>query len=187
MSSASDFATAAQAVVASLNAAIVDPADAVRLLSSLAGFVANTPTTASAIGQAMATMQAATGDMFRRAAVTALARASAAYQPSSADDAAAVRTVVCAAIDHEIDVAGDQGEDATFNALRVLRAAVSQDLAKRGTALAEIATITTLQAIPAPVLAQRIYRDASRADGLVTQANPIHPAFMPTSFRALSK
>ena len=187
MSAIEDFASATQAVVAALYTATVDPGDAVRLFARLSEFFPNDPTTASPVGQAMAAMQAATGDLFRRTAVIALARASAAYQPSSADDAAKVRQIVCGAIDREIDIAGDQGEDATFNALRALRAAVATDLAARGTALPVITTIHTPHPMPAPVLAQRLYRDSARSDELVTQANPRHPAFMPVNFKALSK
>lgn len=187
MSALSDFAAAAQELAAALLAATVNPADAIRLLASLADFTPNDPTTSAPIGAAMATMQSATGDMFRRAAVVALARASATYQPASAEDAAAVRDTVCAALDAEITIAGDQGEDATFNALRAVRAAVALDLAERGAALPSVVTVETRQSVPAPVIAQRLYRDPSRADELVTQANPPHPAFMPVSFRALSK
>lgn len=187
MSTPSDVASAAQALAAALSASAVNPADAIRLLSSLADFTPSDPTSSAPIGVAMAAMQSATGDVFRRAAAVALARASAAYQPSSADDAAAVRAAVCAVLDKEITIAGDQGQDATFNALRTVRAAVSQDLAARGATLATIATVATLQPVPAPVLAQRLYRDPSRSDELVMQADPPHPAFLPTSFKALSK
>ncbi|MGI4938270.1 MAG: hypothetical protein ACRYF5_16255 [Janthinobacterium lividum] len=68
----------------------------------------------------MAIVQSATGDLFRRAAVVALARASSSYQPSSADDAAAVSSMVCGMLDAEITLAGDQGADSTFLALRVV-------------------------------------------------------------------
>lgn len=186
MTTTSDFAGAAQALAAALRTGAVNPSDAIRLLLNLASFVPSDQTTASGTGLAMASMQSATADLFRRAAVVALARASISYQPSSSDDAAALRSTVCAALDGEITIAGDQGHDATFNALRAVRSAVSLDLAKRGAGLASIAVVTTVQPIPAPVLAQRLYRDPARADGLITQAAPIHPAFMPVSFKALS-
>lgn len=186
MSTATDFAAAAQALAAALYASAVRPADAIRLLSGLADFVPAEATSSSTIGMAMAVMQGAAGDLFRRAAVIALARASADYTPTSADDAAAVRVAVCAALDAEITIAGDQGHDATFNAFRAVRAAVSFDLATRGAQLAGIADVASNLPLPAPVLAQRLYRDPGRADELVTQANPVHPAFMPVRFKALS-
>ena len=185
MSTTSDFADAAQALAAALYASAVRPADAIRLLSTLASFTTIDPTSQSTIGVAMAAMQGATSDLFRRAGVVALARASANYQPTSSDDAAAVRTAVCTMLDAEIIIAGDQGQDATFGALRAVRAAVSRDLAARGASLSSVVTVVS-GSVPAPVLAQRLYRDPVRADELVTQAAPVHPAFMPARFKALS-
>lgn len=186
MSTANDFSAAAQAAVAALASSAVNPDDAVRLLAGMVTYSPTNATSSSPIGVAMGTVQAATNDLFRRAAVVALARASATYQPASADDAARVRGIVCTALDAEIGVAGDQHEDATFNALRALRAAVALDLTARGAGLPTITTITTPSPISAPALAQRIYRDPTRADELVTQADCVHPAFMPTVFKALS-
>lgn len=187
MSSSDNFAAAAQALAAAVASTTSDPADAIRLLQALGAYVTSGTTPASPIGVSMATMQVATGDLFRRAAVVALARASASYQPASANDAAAVRATVCGALDAEIIIAADQHADATYNALRVLRAAVSADLTKRGAGLPTIATFTTQASLPALALAQRNYRDAARADDLVTQSNCVHPAFMPLKFSALSQ
>lgn len=186
MSTGSDFVDAAHGLAEAVKDAAVQPADAMRLLSVLAAPVPPDPIISSAIGSAIALVQHATSDLFRRAAVVALARASAAYQPTSADDAAAVRDAVCALLDAEIMIAGDLGQDATFNALREVRSAVSLDLATRGAGLASIITVTSPQPVSAPVLAQRLYRAPGRADELVGQANPIHPAFMPTRFKARS-
>lgn len=186
MSTANDFAAAAQALAAALYSSVVRPGEAIRLLSNLADFFPVDDSPASAIGSAMSVMRRASGDLFRRAAVVALARASADYEPTSADDAAAVRSAVCAALDSEIVIAGDQGEDATVGAFRAVRAAVSLDLATRGARLAGIVDVASHLPMPAPLLAQRLYRDPGRADELVTQANPVHPAFMPTAFKALS-
>lgn len=181
----SEFVAAAQAVPAALLSAIVNPADKIRLMTQLANFNPNAPTTSDAIGLAMATMHGATCNLFRRAAVVAVARASMVYQPSSYDDAAAVRSTVTALLDNEITVAGDHGEDASYNALRTLRLAVIKDLTTRGASLAPISTFRVGAALPALTLATQLYRDPRRSDQLVTQADPIHPAFMPTSFRAL--
>lgn len=186
MSTSTEFATAAQDLAAALYSAAVMPADALRLLSSLAQFFPDDVTSSSVIGDALQVMQSASGELFRRAAVVALARASADYEPTSADDAAAVRAMVCAALDVEITAAGDQGQDATFNALRAVRAAVVHDLSTRGAGLASIADVSSSLPMPAPVLAQRLYRAPGRADELVSQAGPIHPAFMPVTFKALS-
>ncbi|MDR3513786.1 MAG: DNA circularization N-terminal domain-containing protein [Caulobacteraceae bacterium] len=177
--SPTDLATASQALTAQLLAVCANPADAVRLLSALATYAPNGAAALTSIGVAV-------GDLFRRAAVAALARASASYQPWSYDDAAAVRSAVTALIDAEIQIAGDEGEDATFNALRSLRVAVVQDLTARGASLAPLATFSEGANLPAIVLAQRLYRDPSRGDQLVGEVNPVHPLFMPRSFRALA-
>lgn len=180
------FATAAQGVASAVLAATADPLNGVRLLSSLANFQPSSPTTKSVIGNATATMQSACGDLFRRMAIGAVASAASTYEPTSADDAAGIRDLVTNLIDSEIEVAGNQGEDDTYGSLRSLRAAVVQDLNSRGAGLASIETFTMKTNLPALVIAQRLYRDAGRADELVAQANPIHPAFMPTTFKALS-
>jgi prophage DNA circulation protein len=187
MSTPNDFAAAAQALAAAVYRASVDPADAIRILSSLSDFTPGDTTGSSAIGTAMATMQRASGDLFRRAAVVALARASSDYQPASAADAVVVRTAVCDALDREIEIAGDQGEDAAFNAMRRLRAAVVKDLTARGAGLPDQAMIQSMAPVPAPVLAQKLYWDAGRGDELVAVSDCVHPAFLPVSFSALSK
>ncbi|WP_295537393.1 hypothetical protein [uncultured Pseudacidovorax sp.] len=186
MTTPTEFAGAAQAVAAALQAAAVDPADGVRLLATLADFSPAVATPASEIGAAMATMQTAEGALFRRAALVAMCRASADYQPASYDDAVTLRVRLAALLDAEIQRAGDDGSDATFAALRALRAAVVQDLTARGASLARMQQVEVAASLPAPVLAQRLYRDATRADDLVLQANPPHPAFMPRTFTALN-
>lgn len=181
------FATAAQALAASVLNSAADPADAVRLLEQLANFTPAVITSTAPIGAAIATMADACGDLFRRAAVVALARASTTYQPTSYNDAAALRTTVCALLDAEILIAADQGEDDVYASLRALRVAVSNDLTARG---ADLATVTRYQlaaSLPSLVVAQRLYRDPARAGELVRRTNPVHPAFMPTHFQALSE
>ena len=187
MSGATDFAAAAQALAEALRAATTDPADGVRVLQSLATFYPSDPTSVSTGGAARAAMQAACGELFRRAALVSLCRAARAYQPWSADDALALRKTVCDLLDAEILIAGNEGADPTFNALRDLRAAVVRDLTQRGANLAQLEVVSSPNVVPAPVIAQRLYRDSRRADELVVQADPPHPAFMPVSFQALSK
>jgi prophage DNA circulation protein len=132
------------------------------------------------------TARASSADLVRRAVVVAIARASASYQPSSYQDAVGVRNQVVALLDQEIETAGDAGEDASFNALRALRVAVITDLNARGVTLPQIQTFRFNANMPDLVLAYRLYGDVTRADGLVRQANPQHPSFMPRQFRALA-
>lgn len=178
-------ADAAIAAVAALLAATADPGVAVRLLASLEAFYPDQPTTTSPIGLAMAAMQTAAAALARRVTLSALVRAAALYQPTSRDDAARMRDKIAALLDAEILVAGDSDDDASYSALRTLRAAMVSDLNGRGAALPPMQTFTFAANLPSLVLAQRLYQDPARNDELTTQANPPHPAFMPLQFAAL--
>jgi prophage DNA circulation protein len=181
------FANAAQSVVTALAAASNSPADAIRLLTSLTTYSPTPVVGTSQVAAARATMQAACTDLLRRAAIAQIAISSSTYQPTSANDASAMRDSIAALIDNEITTAANQGEDDVYLSLRTLRQAVVADLDQRGSGLASIATFNFNATLPALTLANRIYRDATRSDELVVQAAPIHPAFCPTSFKALSR
>lgn len=183
----SEIAAAAQALASAVESTCVDPNDGLTLLRKLAVSPPADQTTTSPVGLAMGDIQTACNDLFRRAAVAALANASARFQPQSYDDAVRARTVVVDAIDAEIVIAGDQGDDEAFAALRELRVAVVDDLTQRGGNLAPIKNFEQPSSQPALVLAQRLYRDPSRADQLVRQVAPRHPLFMPTKFKALAE
>ena len=161
---------AALALASAVRAACVDPADQVRQMLALAQ---------SAPLDAM-------GAPLRRVALAQMARASAAYQPSSYQDAAALRGLVCDALDDEITRAGDAGEDEVYTAFRALRIAVVLDLRARADALPRLRQVT-VPPLPAEVLAYRLYGDATRADELVTRADPINPLFMPTDELVLDR
>lgn len=165
------LAAAVQAQVAALIGACADPADALRLLVSLLSFAGPS--------QLMTTL-------FVRTLSVALARVSSTYQPSSYDDAFSVLTTVGDALDTAAIQAADAGDDGSYGALRDLRVQVVQDLQARGAALARTATFALPAPLPALAIAQRFYRDPSRADELVGEVNPVHPLFMPTSFQALA-
>ncbi|MCR4532451.1 DNA circularization protein [Acinetobacter venetianus] len=125
-------------------------------------------------------------DLIRRTAVICIAESTAKRVYVSYDDAVNTRTIVCQYIDQELKIAGDQGLDATYNALMNLRISVSQDLTRRGADLAKVEQITAAASLPSLVWAQRLYQDSGREKELVKSANPIHPAFMPINFKALS-
>jgi prophage DNA circulation protein len=109
------------------------------------------------------------------------------YQPSSADDAASIKDSVAQLFDAEIETAGDNGDDVSYEALRTCRAAIILDLDTRGAALPQLRNVVSTTPQPSLVLAQRLYQDAGRSDELITEADPVHPLFMPTSFMALVK
>ena len=179
---AASFATLTSTMttlIASLLASCANPADAVRLLS---GLLANPPSSSAAsTGIGSAIIMA-----FERAAAVALVQACAQYQPSSYDDAFALLAQVSALVDGVATAAADAGDDDSFDAINTLLVQLTQDLRSRGAELAPVKTFTFARPLPDVVLAQRLYRDPSRADELVQEANPIHPLFMPTSFQALA-
>lgn len=177
LSAVTSVAAAITALVEALAAACADPADAIRLLEQLVALAAAADADAAAV---------AVAGMFQRAVAAALVLAVGDYQPSSADDAWTLLTRLAALLDDLATHAADAGDDDSFAALRAARVALVNDLRSRGASLARIAGFTFGRPLPSLALAQRIYRDPTRADQLVQQANPRHPLFMPTSFDALA-
>lgn len=185
-STVSDFPGVAQAIPAAVLSAAPDPTDAVRLLSGLSVYAPTTYVGTGQVGQARAIAQDATSALLRRASLAALLRAVALYVPSSYDDAAALRSLVLGYLDGEILTAGDAGDDASYAALRAARQGVAGDLTTRGGSLARLKQYALQAPLPALTLANRLYQDAARAEQLIAQTNPIHPAFMPLTFQALA-
>src|SRR6185312_15014823 len=144
------LAAAVQAVSDAIRAAASDPADQVRLLIDLA-----------TNGTADAT-DAPTAALCRRATLSSLGQALADYQPSTYDDAIAVRDAVCTVLDAEIIVAGDAADDASYAALRAMRAAAVDLLTTLGAQLPRLVTITTPTPMPALALAYALYGDTTR-------------------------
>lgn len=98
-----------------------------------------------------------------------------------------MRALVCGALDAEAIRAADSGmRDATYRALRALRAAVALDLAVRGAYLAALVEVTTIAPMPSLAAAWMLYADTTREPGLVASADPPHPMFLPTTFPALN-
>lgn len=175
------YVLAAQGLAEAVRVAAPTPGHAILAEQALLAY----PAVRDGVGGAQ-TGQQASGDALRRAAVAAMVRSAAEYRPASTDDALAVRTAVLAAIDAETLVAGDQGDDDVYAALRAVRASIVQTLNAVGAGLPTLVTVSTVLPQPSLVLAQRLYRDAARADELVLRANPPHPAFMPTRFQAVN-
>jgi prophage DNA circulation protein len=177
---ATPIAEAAVALVKALASACADPVDAFRLLEDLISFVPVGPAAATPIGAALV-------GLVRRAAGAAIVVAAGDYQPASADDATALTFRVCGLLDSLATEAADAGDDASYKVLRAGRAAVVTDLRNRSASLSRIATFKPGASLPALVLAQRYYRDPSRADQLVRQAKDqvVSPLFMPREYRAL--
>jgi prophage DNA circulation protein len=180
------FAAAAAGLADALAASANDPADAIRLLLPLAGWIPPPIAGTGPLAVNARAAQDAIASNLRCAACAALAGASQGYQPASYQDAMAVRATVCGALDAEATRAGDAGRDATYQALRDLRAAVALDFGVRGAALPWLAEVVTRTSIPSLAEAWTLYHDTPREPGLVASADPPHPLFMPTRFPALN-
>jgi prophage DNA circulation protein len=136
---------------------------------------------------AIQTVTAATTAACRRAVLTSLARACAAFQPTSSNQVTQILYSITPLFDAEILYAADNNDFQTFTTMRVLRSSVVTDLQIRGSNLPALITVTTQTTTPSAVLAYGLYDDATRAAELLSK-NPqtIHPLFMGTSLEALS-
>ena len=183
---ASALATAIFALPEAVRAAIADPGVQISLLAQVAGYTPSASASAAPIGASIATVQTAVGALCRRATLLSLANASSNWQPTSYDDAEALRAQLGQLLAAEILVAADAGDTATYQALRTLRTQVLQDLAQRASQLPRLITVTRNRAIPALVLAQQLYADATRAPDIIQRSGCIHPSFLPTTGRYLA-
>jgi prophage DNA circulation protein len=181
------YNAAAWDLAAALEAAINDPADAVRLLLPLTAWM---PPPIAGEGSLAASARRhvdALAAGLRAAACGALATATQAYRPASYEDARALRALVCDALDAEATRAADAGRQATYAALRELRGAVALDLAARGANLAWLVEVSTRAPMPSLAEAWALYQDPAREPSLVAAAAVRHPLFLPTAFVALTR
>ncbi|MBB4863355.1 prophage DNA circulation protein [Pseudomonas nitritireducens] len=184
--SGDQFTAAAQSSVETLAASIPDPGTAISLLGEIASYSPSKPTSSSAVGVGQSVAQGATSALIRRYAIAAMTRAVSTYAPNSNDEAMSTLRYVTAIIDAEILVAGNNGDDDSYSSLRDLRKGVVATLTSTGATLPQLQEFTFRAPMSSLAMASRLYGDASREDELVEQADPIHPAFMPVTVKALS-
>lgn len=84
------------------------------------------------------------------------------------------------------DYAADNREPEVFQAMSALQATVARDLSVRARPLPKMVQFSYPKRPNALALANRLYGDASRADELIGENRPVHPAFMQPTGRALS-
>jgi prophage DNA circulation protein len=176
-----DVASGVQALVQAVQAANSDPAAAVLACLALADF----PAVAQPSSEQMIANAAVTA-LARRMALCAAVQSSAAYVPTSQQDAANMRDQIAQVIEDEMLIAGDAGDDSSYLALQSLLSALVSDMAARGASLPQSVQVTFSGPLPSLVIAQQLYQDVSRESELVQEANPVSPLFMPRSFLALS-
>jgi prophage DNA circulation protein len=119
--------------------------------------------------------QAALIAMVRTAAVTAAAVYLSQVDFASFTEAAAARDNLLDAIDDLLNLADDD----VYQDLSDLRSAVVADFAATSADLSRIVSWTPPATLPALVIAQILYGDATRADDIVSRNKVAHPGFVP--------
>ncbi|WP_260457493.1 hypothetical protein, partial [Klebsiella aerogenes] len=115
----------------------------------------------------------------------AMTDAAADYNPTSRNEAEDITQRVAGQLDTALLLAGDRGDDDLYTALMGVRTAFLNAMAQISSGLSELMQINTAAPVPALVLANRLYQDASRANELIQEASVPHPAFMPTTMKVL--
>ncbi|WP_338803572.1 DNA circularization N-terminal domain-containing protein [Xenorhabdus griffiniae] len=115
----------------------------------------------------------------------AMAQVASEFTPANNQEAHDLLTRVCQALDTALVMAGDLGVDEIYDSLLSLRDEFITSATLKGAEAGRLAQFELPTTLPALNVANRIYQDAARSDELVQAANPRHPAFMPTRFRAL--
>lgn len=113
-------------------------------------------------------------------------RAVASMTIASRTEAQSLLERITAAFDTAEESASDMGDPDSYRALVALHAAFVQDLSARSSALPEIVRYEFASPMPSLWIANRLYGDASRSDGLERENSPRHPAFMPATGFALT-
>ncbi|QZN97360.1 DNA circularization protein [Symbiopectobacterium purcellii] len=171
-----------QQTIAAVMAAVPNVADLLRVFERLS---ATTDTTLYGDDQDTA-IQTATLNYLNITCAATMAYVASTYTPTSRDDATAVLSRVSTALDVAAVTAADAGYIEVYQALLVLRTDITDVMRAAGADLAEVKTVTLPHPIPALTLSNQLYQDASRAGSLIKSANPVHPAFMPTTLKALT-
>lgn len=124
--------------------------------------------------QQQAANQAALHNLVRRIATIEAARAAAAIEYESNDDATEVRDSIAG----QLDLLSEDAPDEVYMALGEVRAAMVRDITTRGANLARIVSYTPAVTLPALVVAYSLYGNAAR-DMEITARNRLrHPGFV---------
>jgi prophage DNA circulation protein len=104
----------------------------------------------------------------------------------SRDDVDAVKTALQQPFQDAIELAADDMDQATFQALAALYGAVTNHLVATARPLPQMLFYQFAQTMTTLNIAYRLYADASRADEVRAENKIVHPAFCPIVGRALS-
>jgi prophage DNA circulation protein len=120
------------------------------------------------------------------AAAVALSQIYASTAFHTQDDADTARDQLSTMIDGLATTSADSGDDDAFTSWQKLYQSSTDDLTNRAKQAPSTVTFTLGSALPALVLAQRLYRDPSRAGELVARNDAPHPLFVPPVVEALN-
>jgi prophage DNA circulation protein len=177
------LATELTGIVGQLALAAAGPAAALGILEAYFGFGtdADPDTELDAVPQTtpnrvtQAANQQAVVDLVQRAATIEAVRQSALMTFDSAQQAAAVRQ----RLQDQLDALVETADDDAFPALAALRTAMQKDITSRSADLAQVITYESKVAMPASLIAWKLYGDPSRGDEIVARNALPMPAFVP--------
>ena len=181
-STLAEFSTNLQAVYTVILGSVAGGSDLIDTLESLSDF-SDTTYRQDTYDSAVAADAAI---FINTLTASAMAYAASQYTPANYEEATTLMRRVATVMDAAILAAADAGYDDIYEAMQTLRSDSVTALENNGASLARVVTVTYARPLPALNIANRLYQDADRAESLVKMADPIHPAFMPTSFKALS-
>lgn len=176
-----EFAEATEAVFTELLLLTAGGMDLINLLETMATFKDKT----THADPAATRIQQATRIYLNAMSAGAMAYAASQYTPASYDEAMDLTRRTVNALDAATLLAADSAYDTLYRQLLTLRDNLVTTLGNNGADLARIHTVTFAKPQPALTLANRLYQDASRTEAIIKMADPAHPAFMPTRFKAL--
>ncbi|MGA4368109.1 DNA circularization protein [Pantoea ananatis] len=176
------FAANVKSVIVIILASPAGGADLINTLESLAGFTDKTYRQ-DPHDSAVATI----AQIYINAMIAgAMVYAASLYTPANYDEASALTKRVSDVMDAAILLVADAGYDDLYSDMMTLRTNFVNTMTVNGANLSTVQSVTFNRPLPALTIANRLYQDADRTESLVKMANPVHPAFMPTSFKALS-
>ncbi len=152
----------------------------------LAGIVNWGATLSSAPGDQTGLNQDALVALVEGSAVVALGQIYARTNFAAQEDADAARDQLADLIDGLATTAADAGDDSGFSTWQALHQSATDDLTTRAKQAPSTIVFYLGSALPALVLAQRVYQDPARAGELVARNDAPHPLFLPATIQALT-
>lgn len=119
--------------------------------------------------------------------ISAMVRSASSYTPNSYDEAMIILKRVVTLLDEVILSVADNGLDTLYGQLILLKRDFINVMVSKGANLSALMSVRNIMPVPSLYLANKLYQDSTRSLELTVSADPIHPAFMPTEFKALSE